>query len=63
MYGESYGTGTLCDQLARIARDIRDRRDDGEGADEDMADAAGSLMEGAAVLWMRVLEEIAEEEL
>lgn len=58
MYGESFGTGTLTDELAMIAQRIRADRDDGKPADEGMLDDARWLMEGAMVLWTRIMEEV-----
>ena len=54
MFGENLGTGTLFKSLADYAgyaEDAFDRGDYGEAADY-----AKSLMQGAAMLWTRMVE-------
>ena len=57
-YGEHFGTGTLTDNLACMAEEIRARRDSGEPTDQDMVDECWSLMEGAFELWKRLVVEV-----
>ena len=59
-YGENFGTGTLTNNLAYIAGDIRARRDNGEPADQDMLDDCWNLFEGSLELWKRLMAEVHE---
>ena len=61
-YGEYFGTGTLTDNLARIAEDIRASRDNGQPTDQDMVDQCHMLMTGAYELWMRLSDEMKEND-
>lgn len=54
-FGENYGTGTLTDELKRLAADICRRIDNGEPYDE-VRDDARRLVEGAMELWERMVE-------
>lgn len=56
MFGENYGTSTLLRSLALLAEDIRKREDYGESLAELQEDAR-RLMEGAIVLWERMMME------
>lgn len=59
MYGESYGTATLCKELSRLAENVRRMEDEGRPY-EDFVDDAKQLMEGAMVLWVRLKEDEGE---
>ena len=57
MYGEGYGDGVLARSLARYAEGIRDDVDDGRDVDPEDCIA---LMEGAFVMWRRLMERYEE---
>ena len=56
MYGERYGTSTLAKSLKTIAEELYFDMDDGVPW-EKLKDDAKKLMEGAIVLWERMVEE------
>lgn len=55
MYGENYGTSTLAKSLVSLSESVYHDMDDGRPY-EDVAEEAKWLMEGAIVLWERVME-------
>lgn len=55
MYGETQGTNTLARSLRHIAGRLYERLDDGDPWDEVAEDEARTLMEGAIVMWERLV--------
>lgn len=56
MFGETCGTSTLARKLKQTATDVYEGMDDGVPWDE-LREDAKRLMEGAIVLWERMMEE------
>lgn len=61
MYGEDMGTNTLARSLRTIAGRLYERLDDGDPWDEIAEDEAMPLMEGAIVMWERIVCGAAED--
>ena len=57
-FGENYGDGTLLKQLKLAAEWLDDAYDDGER--DDAMEHAKNLMEGAFVMWRRLMDEGSE---
>lgn len=56
MFGENYGTSTLAKSLIQLAKNVYYDMDDGKPY-EDIAENAKWLMEGAIVLWERIMKD------